>query len=234
MQAWLIVAAGVLLGADSPKEGGAPQVKEPPYYAKVEIQGCLAPGSTRGEPMYITVVDRLMVPLILSKAIVSQLKAWEEKNGLSTNGRDARVTGTLELLPVGTPNGVTEKRLVVIAKTLVITDNVAAELRGAKPADPLPEYATVEVLGTLLSVREHREAMCIILSPHADPAPVPLMVSKLKGWTSEKFLKANGKDIRVTGSLEIQPVGMGPGMAKKRLVIVANSMEPILSARKGS
>jgi hypothetical protein len=128
-------AAGLLLSADQPKKGDGKAAKDQSYYAKVEIHGFLETMRRPDEPLGIFLPrhppDR---PRITSYPMsVSKLKNWTEEKlrKFEFDGKEVRVTGTLEYVPVMTRTGM-EERLMIVAETL---EFVAEK---DKPAPPKP------------------------------------------------------------------------------------------------
>lgn len=116
-----LVAVGRCLGEDKPKDGEKNPQKEAPYsyYAKVEVQGALTTPFRPNELFSIFIRRDPKATAIPLK--VSNLKGWtkERLEQLEKcNGRDVRVTGTLELVPVELKPGVTEYHLAIVAETL--------------------------------------------------------------------------------------------------------------------
>lgn len=117
----VLAAAGLSLGDDKPKDGEKNHPKEAPYsyYAKVEVQGFLTTPVHSNELFSIFIPRQPKATAIPLN--VSNLKGWKKEQLeqlAKCNGRDVRVTGTLEPVPVEVKPGVTEYHLGIIAETL--------------------------------------------------------------------------------------------------------------------
>jgi hypothetical protein len=117
--------------------------------------------------------------------------------------------------------------MTALAGLLVAADAPTKDDPTKRAKDTL-RYAKVEVQGVLTSVHEDWEPMYIDISAPSERAvKIPLMVAGLKGWTERKLLGANGRVVRLTGTLERRTVGVRPGVTEERLVIVANTLEVV-------
>src|SRR6266446_6181935 len=98
--------------------------------------------------------------------------------------------------------------LLMVAAGMVTGENPPD---GVKPKD-WPYYERVQAVGTLHSPRGRSESMTIQVPTVPKPTPLPLDISQLKNWSEERFRKANAKDVRATGTLELKPVGARPNI----------------------
>lgn len=113
--------------------------------------------------------------------------------------------------------------LLILAAGLLLGQN-GANARPDKPKE-VSYYAKVEIQGVLYLVGAKRDDLQHITIPtRPKPTNFPADLRKLKDWTTEKLLKTNGRDVRVTGTLEYRPFEIRPGVTEDRLVIVVTSM----------
>jgi hypothetical protein len=124
----LVVAAGPLLGPYSLGTLGAPPPDAPPYFAKVDIQGVFYVGNyvaagRLGEQMYIRIrADSGEVSLY--PVDVSKVRGLTYEKLAKVRGRIVRITGTLEFQEIWVRRDVKEKRLVIVAQTLVMVEKL--------------------------------------------------------------------------------------------------------------
>jgi hypothetical protein len=101
---------------------------------------------------------------------------------------------------------------------------------GVQPKD-WPYYAKVDLLGRLHSSRERWESMNIQIPTVPKSTRLYLDISQLKGWTDKELhQKADLKDVRVTGTLELKPVMVRPGVSEDHIVLVATTLEVVENA----
>lgn len=99
---------------------------------------------------------------------------------------------------------------------------------GKKPAVDIPHFAKVEAQGDIVTVHADWEPMYLDIAQPGKPAEkLPLDLSKLKGWSDEKLLKANGRIVRITGTLKMMPVEFRRGKKEQLFVLVAQTLEII-------
>jgi hypothetical protein len=217
-----VALAGLLLAADPPKGDGAKPPPDPTIYAKAEVRGELISMREAWEPMYIVIANRpkeAKLPLI-----VSDLPRWSNERYGKAHGKPVRVSGSLEVKPIETKTGGKEDRLALVAKTM---DVVEWENEG-KPPKEEPSYAKVEVRGGLFSLHEEGDPMYIVISNNPKYLKVPLIANKLEAWTEEKWNKANGRTVRVSGTLEFMPVKtQAKLLPEDRFVIVAKNLDVV-------
>jgi hypothetical protein len=125
--ALLTVAAGLLLGPYLPCARGAPDPNDPPYFAKVDIQGPFLAAGRLGEPMSINIRSGpdMSGPDVSQYPVdVSKVKGLTDEKLAKVHGRIVRITGTLEFQQIWVRPGVKDKRLVIVAATLVMVEKL--------------------------------------------------------------------------------------------------------------
>jgi hypothetical protein len=95
------------------------------------------------------------------------------------------------------------------------------------PPDPFI-YAKAEVRGELVSMREAWEPMYIVVPSRPKEVKLPLVVSDLERWTKDRFEKAHGKPVRISGTLEPRSFETKTGGKEDRLALVARTMDEIV------
>jgi hypothetical protein len=115
---------------------------------------------------------------------------------------------------------------VALAGLLLRADPPKGE--GAKPSPDPILYAKAEVRGELVSKHEDWEPMCIVLANRPKEAKLPLIVSHLERWTKERFEKAHGKPVRVSGTLEPKTFETKTGGKEDHLALVAKTMDVVV------
>jgi hypothetical protein len=113
-------------------------------------------------------------------------------------------------------------RLALLAALLFGPNALNAQ--EAKPEDS-PFYARVEVYGIYQIPDLPGGPMHVIVPARPKHRAYPLDVSKLKGWTDKKWMKLNGEEVHVTGTLEYQVVLVRRGVKEERLVIVVDRLQ---------
>ena len=98
------------------------------------------------------------------------------------------------------------------------------EVQGADKPKEMPYYAKVEIQGIFNTAERRDELQFIVIPTRPNWTKYRVDLSKLKEWTTEKLRKTNGRIVRVTGTLESQPVPVRRGVTENRLVIVVASM----------
>jgi hypothetical protein len=239
LQVLLIAVAGML-----PAQGAPGNVIIKSYqfkdYAKVEIQGSLRSAGRRpGEPVAVE-IDRRGMKKTTFPLDLSELKGWTDERLKRYDGRLVRVTGTL----VGkTPlaKGESDGQFKVLAETLELrqTDHALVPGKTARLADA--QFAKVEIQAELVT-QEIRGTAPFWLG--AAGIRFALDSSKLKGWTEQKLRTyCNGRDVRITGTLETRHFKVypsrpkaGDGIDEDRITVVAETikfLEPYFVAPKG-
>lgn len=116
LAAFVILATGLVPGADPPNPAKA-KANESTFYAKVEIRGWLNGLGNRWESTYVTVPKRASIPLNFSN-----LQGWTGEQLAKINGKEIRVTGTLEQMRFEARPGDFQEGLVVVVKTLELIE----------------------------------------------------------------------------------------------------------------
>jgi hypothetical protein len=122
--------------------------------------------------------------------------------------------------------------LVIVAIGLSLGADDPKKVEGKKKYEgktlkDIPYYAKVEIQGYFFAGNRLNELMAVVVPDGPSEGKFSLDIRKLKGWTGDKVGDLNGRAVRVTGTLEFQPVPVGRGVTENRLVIVATTLEDV-------